>query len=126
MKFPQFRDVYIRNELPKSGPLEYESAIVNLDDKDGPGTHWVVYRKINNQVIYFDSFGNLQPPLDLIEYLGAGSIVKYNHEKYQDYDTVVCGHLCLKFLSDELYKINSPFVGASVEYQVLKWVILLH
>ena len=102
MKIPHFRGVYMRNELPKSGPLKYESAIVNLDDKDGPGTHWVAYRKINNQVIHFDSFSNPQPPLDFIEYLGVGRIVKYNHEKYQDYDTVVCGHLCLKFLSDEL------------------------
>ena len=77
MKIPYFRGVNMRNELPKSGPLKYESAIVNLDNKNGPGTHWVAYRKINNQVIYFDSFGNLQPPPDLIEYLGVGSIVKY-------------------------------------------------
>ena len=70
VKIPYFRGVYMRNELPKSGPLKYDSAIVNLDDKDGPGTYWVAYRTINNQVVYFDSFGNLQPPLDLIEYLG--------------------------------------------------------
>ena len=76
MKIPHFRGVYMRKELPKSGPLKYKSAIVNLDDKDGPRTHWVAYRKINNQVIYFDSFGNPQPPLDLIEYLGVGSIIK--------------------------------------------------
>ena len=92
----------MRNDLPKSGPLKNESAIVNLDDKDGPGTHWVAYKKMNNQVIYFDSFGNLQPPRDLIKYLGVGSTIKYNHGRYQDYDTVICGHLCLKFLSGEL------------------------
>ena len=102
MEIPHFRGVYMRNDLPKSGPLKYESAIVNLDDKDGPGTHWVAYKKRNNQVIYFDSFGNLQPPRDLIKYLGVGSTVKYNYERYQDYDTVICGHLCLKFLSGEL------------------------
>ena len=92
----------MRNDMPKSGPLKYESAIVNLDDKDGPGTHWVAYKKMNNQVIHFDSFGNLQPPRDLIKYLGVGSTMKYSHERYQDYDTVICGHLCLKFLSGEL------------------------
>ena len=80
MKIPHFRGVFMRNELPKGGPLKYESAIVNLDDKDGPGTHWVAYEKINNQVTYFDSFGNFQPPVDLIKYLGVGSTVKSNHE----------------------------------------------
>lgn len=101
MKIPHFRGVFMRNDLPESGPRKYESAIVNLDDKDGPGTHWVAYKKSGNDVVYFDSFGNLRPPKNLMEYLGVGS-VKYNHENYQNYDTVVCGHLCLKFLSGQL------------------------
>ena len=102
MKIRHFQGVYMRNEFPKGGHLKYKSAIVNLDDEDEAGTHWVADRKINNQIIYFDRFGNLQPRLDLIQYLGVHSNVKYNHEKYQDYDIVVCGHLCLKFLSDKL------------------------
>lgn len=92
--------------MPKNGPRKNESAIINLDDKDGPGTHWVAYKKRGNKIDYFDSFGNLQPPSDLIKYLGVGS-VEYNHERYQDYDTFECGHLCLKFLSGELYKRNT-------------------
>lgn len=91
----------MRNDLPKNGPRRRESAIVNLDDKDGPGTHWVAYKKIGDEVVYFDSFGNLRPPSDLVGYLGVGS-VKYNHERYQNYGTVDCGHLCLKFLSEQL------------------------
>ena len=63
----------MRNDLPKSGPHVKESAIINLDDKNGPGTHWVAYKKFNDDVIYFDSFGNLRPPSENI---------KYNHERY--------------------------------------------
>lgn len=103
LKIPHFRGVFMRNALPKHGPRKYESAIVNLDDADGPGTHWVAYKKRNNEVMYFDSFGNLQPPLELVNYLGVGS-VKYNYERYQNYNTVECGHLCLKFLKNQLYK----------------------
>lgn len=91
----------MRNALPKSGPRYRESGIVNLDDKSGPGTHWVAYRKRGKDVVYFDSFGDLQPPLDLMLYLGVRE-VKYNHERYQDFDTYICGHLCLKFLSGQL------------------------
>lgn len=101
MKIPHFRGVFMRNELPEKGPHKYESAIVNLDDKNNLGTHWVAYRKIGNEVVYFDSFGNLRPPSDLVKYLGVDSI-KYNHERYQTYDTFVCGHLCLKFLCNQL------------------------
>ena len=89
----------MRNKLPNR-PRNYESAIVNLDDASGPGTHWVAYKKRGNDVVYFDSFGDLQPPIELMIYLRVDS-VKYNYHRYQDYDTYNCGHLCLKFLSDE-------------------------
>lgn len=91
----------MRNELPMK-PHKREAAIVNLDDKDGPGTHWVAYKKNYNDVMYFDSFGDLQPPIDLIDYFGVGSTIKYNYQQYQDYDTVICGHLCLNFLGGQL------------------------
>lgn len=91
----------MRNNLPTNKPWKYESAIINLDDKDGPGTHWVAYKKRNNKAIYFDSFGDLQPPKELIKYLDVGSI-EYNYQRFQNYDTVICGHLCLKFLTGEL------------------------
>ena len=88
----------MRNDLPKDGARSKEAAIVNLDDKYGSGTHWVAYRKNNGDITYYDSFGNLQPPQDLMNYFGVGSTVKYNHEQHQSYDTIICGPLCLKFL----------------------------
>lgn len=103
LKIPYFRGVYMRNDLPRNGPKKNEAAIINLDEKNGPGTHWAAYRKIVNTVTYFDSFGNLQPPRELVEYfeVGGGSkniIIKYNRERYQKFNTFNCGHLCLEFL----------------------------
>ena len=97
LKIPNFRGVYMRNELPSGGPLENESAVVNLDDAKGAGTHWVCYRKLGKKVWYFDSFGDLQPPLNLMRYLNVPEVM-YNYQRYQDFDTHWCGHLCLKFL----------------------------
>lgn len=57
------------DKLPKK-PYQYECGIVNLDSSTGPGTHWVAYYKNKRNVKYFDSFGNLKPPLELINYLG--------------------------------------------------------
>ena len=75
-----------------------ESAIVNLDDSRQPGTHWVAYR-LGNDINYFDSFGNLKPPIEVINYFYPHS-VKYNYESYQKFGSYNCGHLCLKFLYD--------------------------
>lgn len=87
--------------LPKKA-LKYECGIVNLDNSTGPGTHWVAYHKINSNSIYFDSFGNLQPPTQIKNYLKGN--IRYNYDSEQHYDSIICGHLCLKFLYSFIYK----------------------
>jgi hypothetical protein len=99
LEIPHFRGVFMRNDLPQTGPWKEESAIINLDDKSGPGTHWTAYKKSFSDVSYFDSFGNLSPPSDFISYIGSGSLIKYNHKQYQNWNTYNCRHSCLKFLS---------------------------
>lgn len=98
-EIPYFRGVYMINNLPRN-PETNESAIVNLDDMDGRGTHWVAYKKRGYNVIYFDSIGNLPPPKEIIEYLGNCKIF-YNYKQEQEPSTVICGHLCLKFLMNK-------------------------
>lgn len=86
----------MRDLLPSSGPNVFETGIINLDDNRGCGTHWVAYKKYHDNVMYFDSFGNLQPPLELISYFKNCNI-KYNIDMYQKL-RYNCGHLCLQFL----------------------------
>lgn len=94
---PFFRGVYMRNELPTT-PKDIECAIVNLDSSENDGTHWVAYVKLYNYCEYFDSFGDLKPPRELIEYLTSN--ITYNYTRYQNYNTSNCGHLCLEFLTN--------------------------
>jgi len=99
LKIKNFRGVFMRNNLPTKS-LPQETGIINLDDDKNPGTHWTAYKKVNkNLAIYFDGFGNLQPPTELVEYLNVGSI-KYNYKRFQNWNTWNCGHLCLQFLAD--------------------------
>jgi len=89
----------MRDALPISGARQNESGIVNLDDTVGPGTHWVAYAKRNNRVMYFDSFGNLRPPRELVRYFGNSvTTIEYNRTSYQTYDQNICGQMCLQFL----------------------------
>ena len=105
MKIKNFRGVFMGNALPLNCCRYNECVIINLDDKNCPGTHWVAYRKTGNNVTYFDSFGDLRPPRDLINYRKVDKI-KYNYKRYQEYNTFNCGHLCLKFLCNQLNSVE--------------------
>lgn len=99
LKLPNFRGVFMRNRLPTK-INKIEMGVINLDDADGGGTHWVAYKKYGDDVIYFDSFGNLKPPMEVVKYFKSVKNIKirYNYDVYQTYNAVNCGHLCLEFL----------------------------
>lgn len=93
----------MRDDLPNEDPWENECMVINHDSKENPGTHWSCYTKTDKIIFYFDSFGKLAPPLELFNYLGSDCSFYYNYKQYQKFNTVICGHLCLKFLY-EFYK----------------------
>ena len=94
LKIPNFRGVYVRDELPKRARAN-EYGILNLDDSSGRGTHWVGWAKKRKEKIYFDSYG-LPPPIELFNYLKRP--IYYNSERIQPDNEVFCGHLCLYVL----------------------------
>jgi hypothetical protein len=88
----------MRDRLPRK-PWKREATIVNLDSSEGPGTHWVCFRKSGNMVEYFDTYGDLRPPLEVQRYL-FGNFISYNKTVFQHLFSKkeFCGHLCLQFL----------------------------
>lgn len=123
LKIPHFHGVYMRDKLlEKSRPKTHECWVINHGSShtDGmytfcfffvcptqhihintvTGTHWTALVKNDKTAYYFDSFGNLAPPLEVIAYLGPDINIFYNVKRYQKYGTTICGHLCLKFLYD--------------------------
>lgn len=97
MKIPHFRGVFSRDRLPFA-PNQKECAVINLDSENSKGTHWVAYKKFGKKVNYFDSFGNLPPPLELQIYL-KGCEINYNYKREQKFNSYYCGHLCIRFLT---------------------------
>lgn len=96
----------MRNSLPKRCNKK-ECGVINLDDINGPGTHWVSYYKHDKTCFYFDSFGDLQPFHEFVNYVGRNCTIHFNYKQYQKFDTIICGHLCLKFL----FKLTSDLVS---------------
>lgn len=103
---PYFRGVYMRDNLPIHEPWNDECMVINHDSIQNHGTHWSCYVKKDENVFYFDSFGKLPPPKELIIYLGSKCVIYYNYKRYQQFNTKICGHLCLRFLYEFYRKIN--------------------
>lgn len=93
----------MRDGLPKRC-RETECGVINLDSEIGPGTHWVSYYKKKKDCFYFDSFGDLRPPQEFVSYIDKNCVIHFNYKRFQNYNTVICGHLCLKFLFDLLFE----------------------
>lgn len=93
----------MRDSLPNK-IRKKESGIVNLDSKHHEGSHWTSYVKNNNKIVYFDSFGNLKPPVELVTYFNSNGKVKicYNYTNKQKFNTYNCGQLCLEFLYNNM------------------------
>ena len=84
----------MKDEILFDEPRYRESAVVNLDNSiRGRDTHWIAYKKRGKTGTYFDSFGDLRPSQELINYFDT-NVVKHNHKRYQNFDCYNCGHLC--------------------------------
>ena len=51
----KFNGVYSRNNLPKT--IKKEACVINLDEYENMGTHWIALFVKPKYTVYFDSFG---------------------------------------------------------------------
>lgn len=91
-----FRGIFSIDNLPTK-PWAKESCIVNLSVSRQEGSHWVCFEKKGKTVRYFNSFGNLRPPFEIVDYLKDCRFL-YNRKSYQKYSQKICGQLCVLFL----------------------------
>ena len=74
---------------------------MNFNTSSQPGSHWVCYYQNKNEIIYFDSYGQITP-VEIQRYLKTGSefdcgkeVIQRKTDIIQAVSTPVCGHLCL-------------------------------
>jgi len=103
--------------------LDGRFAVVNMQDSDaGNGTHWVlVYDCRPNEVIYFDSMGEV-PPQSIKKFMDwTGKRQVINKLELQAMGSVTCGYWC-ELIADLLNKgesmktITSHFSKSSPEH----------
>ena len=71
-----------------------QSTIINLQDSDKNGSHWVSYKKIFNKIFYFDSYGVAYIP-DIIKNQYPKHKFICNIYRVQSIDSIQCGRYCI-------------------------------
>lgn len=113
LKISHWYGCHSRNLLPKRVPIM--SLVINIQkSNDGVGTHWTSLIIFKNIALYFDSFGSLNPPVDVLRYIGPNVKIVHNYHRYQDYNTYNCGALCLIFLTDFWTWYNKKKLKSSI------------
>ena len=64
----RFNGVYSRDNLPKI--TKKGAYVINLDEYENTGTHWIALFVKTNEVIYFDSFGIEHIPKEINKFIG--------------------------------------------------------
>ena len=101
---PRFNGVYSRNNLPNK--IKKGAYVINLDEYENTGTHWVALFVKTNEAIYFDSFGIEHTPKESNKFINNDMTkpsslkrIKCNIFRIQAYDSIMCGYFCIECIN---------------------------
>ena len=94
---PRFNGVYSRDNLRKI--TQKGAYVINLDEYQNTGTHWIALFIKTNEVIYFDSFGIEHIPKEINKFISNNKKIKANIFRIQAYDSIMCGYFCIEFIN---------------------------
>ena len=115
---PRFNGVFSRDNLPKR--IKDGSYVINFDEYEATGTHWIALFCKKNEVNYFDSFGVEHIPNEIKEFIGNENI-KTNIFRVQASNSVMCGYFCIGFIDFMLAgKKLTDFTGFFAPYDIEK------
>ena len=90
----KFKGVYLRYYLFK---IKDGAYIINLDEYESIGTHWIALYVNAKNVTYFDSFGVEHIPKEIKKFIGNKNIIT-NVYRIQAYNSIICAYFCIGFI----------------------------
>ena len=69
---PRFNGVFSRDDLPKK--INDEAYVINLDEYEDTGTHWIALFCKKDETVYFDSFRVEHFPEEIKKFTGNKNI----------------------------------------------------
>ena len=86
----------LRDNLPNK--IKDGTCVTNLDEYSDIGTHWILLYVKNNDITYFDSFGVVHIPKEIIKLIGRKNVI-VNIFRIQAFDSIMCGYFCIGFIN---------------------------
>ena len=86
---PRFNGVYSRNNLPKI--TKKGAYVINLDEYENTGTHWIPLFAKPKYAVYFDSFGVEHISKEINKFI-SNKKIKASIFRIQAYDSIMCGY----------------------------------
>ena len=101
---PKFNGVYSRNNLLNK--IKKGAYVLNLDEYENTGTHWVTLFVKPKYTVYFDSFRIKHIPKEINKFnnndttkSSAIAHIISNIFRIQTYDSIMCGYFCIEFIN---------------------------
>ena len=88
--------MYSRNNLPNK--IKKREYVINLDEYENAGTHWVALFVKPKYTVYFDSFSIEHIPKEVNKFIGNKDI-KSNIFRILAYDSIMCRYICIEFIN---------------------------
>ena len=92
---PRFNGAYSRNNFPQK--INDRAYVINLDEYEDVGTHWIAIFCRKNEIAYFNSFGVEHVPEEIKEFIGNKNI-KTNIFRLQANNSRMCRYFCIGFI----------------------------
>ena len=86
----------LRDNLPNK--IKDGTYVTNLDEYSDIGIHWILLYVKNNDITYFDSFGVVHIPKEIIKLIGRKNVI-VNIFRIQAFDSIMCGYFCIGFIN---------------------------
>ena len=99
--------VYIL-EIIYQKQLKKGAYVINFDEYENTGTHWIASFVKTNEAIYFESFDIEHIPKEINKFIGndQSSSAKARNKniisnifRIQAYDSIMCGYFCIEFIN---------------------------
>ena len=91
---PRLNGLFSRNNLPR---IKDGAFVINLDDTDSKGKHWVSLLIDKNTAVSFESFGIEYIALEVLNKIRDKSVT-HNIFRMQDNESIAYGFYCITFI----------------------------
>ena len=100
-EYKNFISCFFKDQVKLIG--DNKSIIINLQNSNEPGSHWIALKRVKNTIFIIDSFGIGYLPMAIFKVYKNFKLIT-NIYRIQDISSNLCGMFCVLFI---LYDIKS-------------------